>query len=79
MRSQMATALYVVLMAAVIVAVDVLFFKRNSCPPSPARRQQAFREHDINRLRQAGFQIVDSLDIVRGAVVRSRWLFWPMR
>lgn len=27
MRSQMATTLYVVLMAAVIVAVDLLFFK----------------------------------------------------
>jgi len=27
MRSQMSTALYVILMVAVIVAVDVLFFK----------------------------------------------------
>jgi cytochrome c oxidase subunit IV len=30
MRSQMANALYVVLMAAVIVAVDLLFFRNRS-------------------------------------------------
>jgi hypothetical protein len=31
-KSQMATTLYVVLMAAVIVAVDVLFFKNRFWP-----------------------------------------------
>jgi hypothetical protein len=31
-KSQMATTLYVVLMAAVIVAVDVLFFKNRVWP-----------------------------------------------